>query len=71
LPVAMKTPLPILDPREIIFLDGETLSNKWTIQVPSRDSHVNLTGGEGTVELTIPALLYLSYAGFAAARCRL
>jgi hypothetical protein len=70
-PVAMKTPLPILDPREMIFLDGETLSNRRTVQDPPENSHMNLTGREGTVELTIPALLNLSYTGFATASRRL
>ena len=67
----MKTPLPILDPKEMIFLDSQTLSNGWTVQDPLQNSHMNLTRREGTVELSIPALLYLSYTGFAAASRRL
>jgi hypothetical protein len=70
-PVAMKSPLPILDPKEMIFLDSETLSNRRTAQDSPQNSHMNLTGREGTVELSIPALLYFSYTGFAAASCRL
>lgn len=56
LPVAMKTPLPMLEPREMIWRVCGVSMSQQPPDTSRSQSYVDLARGDGTVELSVPVI---------------